>query len=113
MAKILVLKSGDELTNGAIIGVFGDDHIFGKMESMQRFFETGGSPEDWPDRFYNLQIKGESSEALSHLSICGDHGSINFIDFDLLPEGVKGEIVMFGESVISIESLESAIVNRS
>ena len=112
MAKLLILKSDDESVDGNIIGVFEDDHQFGRMESRRRFIEMGGSHADWNDRFYNITVKDCEFDELSYLSERGDNGHINRVSLNHLPSLVINEINEIGESAVTRDELSEALFKR-
>lgn len=112
MAKLLVLKSNVPDADGSVIGVFENDHQFGRMESRRRFIEMGGTPADWNERFYNVTVHDCELDELSYLSECGDNGHINIVSLSHLPSSVINEINETGESTVTRDELSEALFKR-
>lgn len=62
MAKLLVRTVDGEnalrYMRGDVVGVFPNNHVFGRMESLQVWIAEGRNPADWPGGFAVVEIAG-------------------------------------------------------
>lgn len=64
MAALLIRTADGEnalrYMKGDVVGVFPDDHVFGRMESLKTWLSEGRKAEDWPGKFAVVRMEGLS-----------------------------------------------------
>tara|TARA_R110000803_G_scaffold59107_1_gene117514 strand:- start:889 stop:1233 length:345 start_codon:yes stop_codon:yes gene_type:complete len=63
--RLLVKHTENTNATGDVLGVFNDNHVFGKLESKLRFIEAGLT--DWPLHFVIINISDAEKEQYEYL----------------------------------------------
>ena len=72
--SLLVKNIANSWSTGDVIGVFNDDHKFGKLESKTKFIASGNNTNDWPRQFVIINISDANKSEFDHLLSDNENG---------------------------------------
>ncbi len=110
MRLIVKNKPSIQFDTGDVIFIGNDDHIFGRMESLTKFLESGGNKSDWP---YELTIINAPDAEQSNYQFLNDINEDLQRSYYLEPQGTNSpywdDISAKGEVTLTKEQLNELI----
>jgi hypothetical protein len=107
--RLLVKHTENTNATGDVLGVFNDNHVFGKFESKLRFIEAGLT--DWPMHFVIINISDAEKEQYVYL-LDSDEENVKLrrLVFPRQDSPFYQELSDFAEATVTADDINSAII---
>lgn len=110
--RILIKNIANTWLTGDVIDVCDDSHMFGRLESKERFIDSGESPDDWPRQFVIVNVTDAAPSDYFYLTENNEQGRRYYIQ----PQGEDSpfydQLLENAEVTVTKKILDALIMDR-